>query len=309
MKSHASKKVIITALVGNSAIAVMKFFVAVTSGSAVMLAEAFHSTADSGNQLLLLLGLSRAKKPADEIHPFGYGKELYFWAFIVAISIFFVGAALAIYEGVHKILHPEPIRAITLPLIVIAISIVFEAYPWWVAYSEARKMTSAQGNEGLIDMAVRSKNPTVMVVLFEDSAAMIGLMIAGVGITLAYTTQNSIFDGIASISIGILLLAVALFIARETKGLLIGESATEAHRKIINEIIGSAQEVKKTGRLLTMHLGPDDLLVAMDVEFADHLSADQIEMAVKGIEARIQQALPAAKKIYIEANALFFKRH
>ncbi|MFC1516068.1 cation diffusion facilitator family transporter, partial [Thermodesulfobacteriota bacterium] len=193
---HSDKKIIYTALIGNSAIAIMKFVVASISGSTAMLAEGFHSTADSFNQVMLLIGHSRAARPPDDKHPFGYGKELYFWAFVVAVSIFFVGAALSIYEGVHKLFNPGPIKSLMLSLAVLFVSVLFEAYPWWVAFSEAKRLKKSKGFKGFFDMAVRSRNPTVIVVLFEDSAAMIGLFFAAVGISLAHVLQNPIFDAL-----------------------------------------------------------------------------------------------------------------
>jgi len=304
MKKHSDKKVIYAALIGNSAIAVMKFIAAFFSGSAAMLAEGFHSTADSGNQIMLLIGQARSTKPPDDKHPFGYGKEIYFWAFVVAVSIFFVGAALSIYEGVHKIMHPEPVKSLFLPLTVLVASMLFEAYSWWVAFSEARKVKEGKGFSSFMDMAIRSKNPTVMVVLFEDTAAMIGLIVAAVGISVAYVAQMPIFDAMASIMIGLVLLVLALFVARETKELLIGESATKKDRETIREVISHIPEIRECGSLLTMHLGPNDILVNIEVEFVDDLSTDEVEKAVDRIESRIKQAVPEVTKIYIEAQAV-----
>ena len=304
MKKHSDKKVIYAALVGNFAIAVMKFIVAFISGSAAMLAEAFHSTADTGNQIMLLIGHARSKKPPDESHPFGYGKELYFWAFVVAVSIFFVGAALSIYEGINKIIHPEPIKFLYLPLVVLGISMLFEAYPWLIAFSEAKRIKEVKGFTSFVDMAVRSKNPTVMVVLLEDSAALLGLLVAAAGISLAYVTKVPVFDAIASIVIGVVLLLLSFFLARETKELLIGESATKKDRERIHKIITDMAEIKQCGRLLTMHLGPDDILVNIDVEFIDELSTDEVEAAIDRIESRVKEAVPEVTKIYIEAQAL-----
>jgi cation diffusion facilitator family transporter len=301
---HSDKKIIYAALIGNSAIAVMKFIVAFFSGSAAMLAEGFHSTADSVNQVMLLIGHKRAARPPDKKHPFGYGKEIYFWAFVVAVSIFCVGAALSIYEGIKKILHPEPVKLLYISLIVLGISVIFEAYPWWVAYSEAKSLKSEKGFSGFFDLAVRSKNPTVMVVLFEDSAAMIGLFVAAVGISLAYITGMPLFDAGASIVIGIILLILALFLARETKALLIGESAGSKDRERIQQIICSVPEIKECGQLLTMHMGPDDILVNMEVEFSDGLSTDEVEIVIDKVEQSVKSAVPAVTKIFIEAQSL-----
>lgn len=307
MTKHSDKKVIYAALFGNSVIAVMKFIAALMSGSAAMLAEGFHSVADSGNQVMLLVGHARSKKPPDDRHPFGYSKELYFWAFVVAVSIFFVGAALSIYEGIKKMVHPEPVESVFLALGVLSVSALFEAYPWWVAFSEARKAKRKKGLAGYMDMAVRSKNPTVMVILFEDSAALLGLMAAAAGISLAHITQMPIFDALASIIIGTVLLILALFLARETKELLIGESATREDREEIRQVLSTIPEIRQYGRLLTMHLGPDDILVNIDVEFVDGLSTDEVEATVDKIEARIKEAVPAVTKIYIEAEAIMKK--
>jgi divalent metal cation (Fe/Co/Zn/Cd) transporter len=181
---------------------------------------------------------------------------------------------------------------------------VFEAYPWWIAFSEAKHLKEGKGYKSLMDMAVRSKNPTILVVLFEDSAALVGLLVAAVGITLAYTTKMSIFDGIASVLIGVVLLVLALFLAWETKELLIGESAGRRDREKIHQAICTMPEIRQCGRLLTMHLGPNDILVNIDVEFVDHLSTDELEAAIDRIESRVKEAVPTATKIYIEAKAV-----
>ena len=304
MKKHSDKKIIYAALFGNAAIAVMKFIVAVFSGSSAMLAEGFHSTADSVNQVMLLIGHKRAVRPPDENHPFGYGKEIYFWAFVVAVSIFCVGAALSIYEGVKKILNPEPVTSFFIPLIVLGVSVIFEAYPWWIAYSEAKSLKSGEGFSGFLDLAIRSKNPTVMVVLFEDSAAMIGLFIAAAGISLAHITGITYFDAVASILIGIMLFILALFLGRETKALLIGESAGSKDRERMRQVICCVPEIKQCGKLLTMHMGPEDILVNMEVEFIDGLSTDELEAAIDRIEMSVKAAVPAVTKIFIEAQSL-----
>ncbi|MFC2173089.1 cation diffusion facilitator family transporter [Acidobacteriota bacterium] len=304
MAAHSDKKVIIAALIGNGCIAIMKFAVAVLSGSAAMLAEGFHSVADTGNQIMLLVGQNRSKRPPDERHPFGYAKEIYFWAFAVAVSMFFIGAGLSIYEGVKKLIHPEPIRTLHLPLIVLGLSVLLEAYPWLIAFKAAKKIKRKQGFSGYLDMMSRSKNPVVMVVLIEDSAAMIGLVVAGIGITLAHQTGMPVFDALASIVIGILLFFVAIILARETKELLIGESATKKDRARIMEVLKAVPEISVCGSLLTMHLGPDDILVNLDVEFADRLSTDELEAVIDKIETGIREAVPAVKKIYIEAESI-----
>lgn len=304
MKSHGAKKVVFAALIGNAAIALMKFIVAFISGSAAMLAEAFHSTADSANQVMLLFGLARSRRPPDDKHPFGYSKELYFWGFVVAVSIFFVGGTLSIYEGINKIIHPHAIHSVFLPLVVLSIAVVFEAYSWTVAMVEARRMGGGGRISDFLDMAVRTKNPTVMIVLFEDTAALVGLFVAGIGISIAYYAQIPVIDSVASIIIGIILLTVAVFLARETKGLLIGESATREDREKMMEAVSGIPEIDECGRLMTMHLGPDDILVNLEVDFSDGLSTSELEAVVDRIEREIKKAVPAVKKIFIEAESI-----
>ncbi len=303
-KGSGDKKVIYAALFGNGIIMVMKFLAAFFSGSAAIFAEALHSTADTANQVLLLFGMNRSKRPPDERHPFGYGKEIYFWSFVVAVSIFFVGAVFSIYKGVDRILHPEEIRSYTLSVAVLLGAMVFEAYAFTVAYKEASKLKTKKGLFGFIDMAVRTKNPTVMVVLFEDSAALTGLTLALFGLGLSYYTGNIYIDGATSIAIGVLLLGVAVLLARETKELLIGESATAEDIEAMRRALTSIPEINKAGSLMTMHMGPDEILVNLDVEFIDGLSTDGVEEAVDKIERRLKQAVPAVKKIYIEAESL-----
>jgi len=304
MAHQGGKKVVYAALIGNMAITVMKFFAAAVSGSSAMIAEGFHSAADTGNQLMLLIGMARAGRPPDEDHPFGHGKEIYFWAFMVAVSIFLVGAAFSLYEGIHKISHPGPIQSIRMPLIVLALSAAFEAYPWWVAVTEARRTKRRKGLLGYFDMAVRSKRPTVLVVLFEDTAALLGILVAACGITLSYLAGLPILDAGASIVIGIILLVVALFLARETKALLLGESASREDREAMQRIILNTSQVTRLGSLATMHMGPRDILVAVDIEFQDGLTTDEVEAAIDGIETGIKEAVPEVTRIYIEAESL-----
>ncbi|MEE9613890.1 MAG: cation diffusion facilitator family transporter [Thermodesulfobacteriota bacterium] len=304
MSGHSSKKVVIAALAGNGAIAVMKFVAAFVSGSAAMLAEAFHSTADSMNQVMLLVGMKRSKRPPDEDHPFGYGKELYFWAFVVAVSIFVVGAALSIYGGVDKMLHPHPIESIWLPLAVLGASIAFETYSFSVAFSEAKKLGGGTRPTDFIRMAVTTKDPTIMIVLFEDTAAMAGLIVAAVGISASYWLDMPFIDGLTSVLIGLILLYVAFFLARETKKLLIGESATKEDREAIRRAVVNVDGVERCGQPMTMHLGPEDILVNLEVEFRDGLSTDEVEAAIDRIESRIKSAVPAVKKIFIEAESI-----
>ena len=225
MAAHGSKKVIYAALVGNGLIAVTKFAAATITGSSAMLSEAIHSVVDTGNQGLLLHGLRRAKRPADTAHPFGYGMELYFWTFVVAILIFAVGAGISIYEGVSKLLSPHPIKNPYVNYIVLGVAMVFEAGAWWIAFKEFRR---GKGSLGYLAAVRESKDPTVFTVLFEDSAAMLGLIAAFIGIALADVWQMPALDGVASIVIGLILGATAVLLAYESKGLLIGEGTSPA---------------------------------------------------------------------------------
>ena len=303
--TSSEKRTIYAALAGNIAIAVMKFIAAAVSGSSAMMAEAFHSSTDTANQLMLLVGHARARRPPDEDHPFGHGKELYFWAFMVAVSIFFVGGSLSVYEGVHKMMRPEGINGFPFwPLIVLGGAFLIEGASLSVAVREARGIRREFGGAGYIDIAVHSKNPTVIVILFEDSAALLGLLIAAAGILASYYTGNPFYDAAASVLIGLLLVAVAVFLAGETKKLLIGESASPRVRRRMKEVITALPEVRICGGILTMHLGPEEILANIDIEFIDGLSTDEVEQAIDKVEEAIRKALPAVRKIYIEAQTL-----
>jgi cation diffusion facilitator family transporter len=294
-----SKKVIFAALAGNTLIAVTKFIAASITGSSAMASEGIHSLVDTGNQGLLLYGLKRAKKPADERFPFGHGKEIYFWSFIVAILIFALGAGVSIYEGVHHVLEP---RAITNPLInyiVLGLAIVFEGGSWFFAIKE---FTKTKGKWGYIEAVQRGKDPTMFVVLFEDSAAMLGLLVALVGILLGDLTGILYFDGIASILIGFILGGTAIWLAYETKGLLIGESANQKVVDGIRNIVIKAGKVSHVNEVLTMHMGPDFILVNISVNFVDDSVADDIELAIDNMDTEIKQQFPNVKRVFIEAE-------
>jgi cation diffusion facilitator family transporter len=223
MAGHASPlKVILAALIGNSLIAVTKFAAAAFTGSSAMFSEAIHSCVDTGNQALLLYGLKRAKRPADARHPFGYGRELYFWAFVVAILLFSIGAGFSIYEGLEKIKHPEPIADAYVNYIVLGLAIVFESVSWWVAVKE---FNLTRGRRGYLEAVQVSKDPSIFTVLLEDTAALLGLFVALVGIALSEILAMPVFDGVASVVIGGILALAAIVLAYETKALLIGEGA------------------------------------------------------------------------------------
>ncbi|RLA81769.1 MAG: cation transporter [Deltaproteobacteria bacterium] len=295
------KRVVVAALVGDAIITLMKFGIAFYINSTALLAEGFHSLADTANQVLLLLGLSLSSRPADSSHPFGYGKEAYFWAFVVSVSILTIGATFSVYEGIDKILHLEPLRHHGWGYLIIALSFVFESYSWWLAY---RSLRGALVKKGFFRTIRESKSPATFIVFLEDSAAMIGLLVAFGGILLAKVLQNPLFDGVASIAIGILLALVALFVSRETRSLLIGEAVSREDLNKIKEAISSVPEVKEVMEILTMHLAPDDILVNLNINFVDDLTTDQVEEAIDKVERAIQKALPSVRKIFVEAESL-----
>ena len=273
------------------------------TGSSAMLAETLHSLADTGNQVFLLLGLKLGRKPPDENHPFGYGRERYFWAFIVALSIFSVGGLFSVVEGIRKINHPHPITNAIASYIALGIAFVLEAYVLRIAYREFKHWRDQ--NPGPFWQSLRtSKSPTILVVLFEDSAALAGILVAAAGITLTLVTDNSVYDGIASLVIGLILFGAAAFIGWRTRGLLIGEAATDADRQRIRDAVTSVPEVATVIECLTLHLGPEDILVNLNVNFEDGLTTDDLERAVDEIEKRIRAAVPTARRIFIEAESL-----
>ena len=301
MASASSKKVIYAALIGNFLIAVTKFIAFFITKSSAMLSEGVHSVVDTGNQVLLLYGLRRAKRPADEQFPFGHGKEIYFWGFVVAITIFTIGAGVSLYKGVHHILHPVPIVNPTLNYIVLGCAFVFEGAAWYFALTE---FTKAKGKWGYFEAVQRGKDPSMFVVLFEDSAAMLGIMAAFVGILLSQITGNYVYDGIASVIIGLILAGTAVWLAYEIKGLLIGESAHPEKVAGIKEIARSYPKIKHVNEVLTLHMGPEFILLNLSVDFADNLSAGDIEETISRLDRHIKQTYPKIKRVFVEAESV-----
>ncbi len=300
MAGRSNKKVIYAALVGNSAIAIMKAAGAAYTGSSAMLSEAVHSIVDTGNQVLLLYGLRRSARPADERHPFGYGREIYFWAFVVAILVFAVGSGVSIYEGIHKIQNPEPIRDAYINYAILAFAMVFEGAAWLIAF---RAFNSTRGKRSLLDAVLASKDPTIFTVLLEDSAAMIGLVIAFSGIALGQVLDMPVLDGVASVLIGLILAGAAILLAQETKALLIGESADPEVIEEIRQVLGARSAIERVNEVLSMHQGPDDILVNVSVEFRDGLALGEVERHTAAIEREIKARIPGARRIFIEAQA------
>ena len=298
--SGSSKKVIYAALAGNALIAITKFVAATITGSSAMLSEGIHSLVDTGNQVLLLYGMKRASRPADKQFPFGHGKEIYFWSFVVAILIFAVGAGVSLYQGIHHIQHPQVIQNPMVNYIVLGLAMIFEGAAWYFALTE---FTKAKGKWGYIEAVQRGKDPTMFVVLFEDSAAMLGLVVAFLGIWLSQTTGILYFDGLASVIIGLILGGTAIWLAYETKGLLIGESANTRVVEGIRALVQGSEGVEQLNEVLTMHMGPDFILVNLSVDFHDAIAAGDLESLIAGLDAAIKQQFPAVKRVFIEAEA------
>ncbi len=297
--ASGSKKVIFAALAGNTLISITKFVAAAFTGSSAMLSEGIHSLVDTGNQFLLLHGMKQAAKPADEDFPFGHGKEVYFWSFIVAILIFALGGGISIYEGIKHLSHPEPISNPIINYIILGLALLFEGAAWIFAFKEFSRV---KGKWGYIEAIQRAKDPSIFVVLFEDSAAMLGLLVAFIGVALSQYTGILIFDSIASIIIGLILVGTSIWLAYETKSLLIGESASQPTIKGVREILQAESSIQHVNEVLTMHMGPDFILANISVDFTDSITADEIEKVIAKIDQNIKQDFPQIKRIFIEAE-------
>ena len=301
MASASSKKAVYAAIGGNLAVAITKFIAAFITGSSAMLSEGIHSVVDTGNGLLLLFGIRMSQKPADLSHPFGHGKELYFWTLIVAILIFAVGGGMSIYEGISHLRHPAPLHDPLWNYLVLGFALVFEGIAWTIAFREFRK---TQGRMSLWKAIRASKDPSTFTVLFEDSAAMLGLVVAFLGIYFGQRLNNLYLDGVAAIIIGLILAVVAVLLAYESKGLLVGEGASRETIEHICKIAGSDPGVERVMPPLTMHFGPQEVLLNLDIKFRGGLSAEEIEASVDRIEAEIRNRHPEIKRIFIEAESL-----
>ncbi len=295
-----SKTAIFAAIAGNLAIAATKLVAAFFTGSSAMLSEGIHSLVDTGNGGLLLLGSKRAKKPADISHPFGYGKELYFWTLVVAILIFALGGGMSVYEGVTHLQHPK-LSDPTWNYVVLGFAIIFESISFYFAYKAFR---AEQGRQGVLEAIRKSKDPTTFTVLVEDTAALLGLIVAFTGILLGQLLQNPYLDGCASILIGLILGAVAALLAYESKGLLIGEGVSSEVLASIRSMVRKDEAVDEVRKSLTMHFGPDEVLLTLDVRFKKHLKANAIAGAIDRLEKNIRAKHPEIKYIFIEAKAL-----
>lgn len=264
-----------------------------------MVSEGIHSLVDTGNQMLLLLGLRKAKKPASANFPFGHGKEVYFWSFIVAILIFALGSGISIYEGVHHIIHPAELSDPTINYIVLILAFIFEGFALYFAVKEFNK---ARGKVRTLKAVADGKDPTLFVVLFEDTAAMCGLVVAFIGILLAQVTGNAVWDGVASVAIGLILGGTAIWLARETKGLLIGEAADPVIVSSITQFLTAHPSVDHVNEVLTLHMGPEFILVTISADFKDTLSVRQMEQDIHAIVRQIKTDHPLVKRVFIEAE-------
>lgn len=296
-----SRKVVYAALAANAGIAASKFVAALLSGSAAMLAEAFHSSADTGNELLLLLGLKRSGRPPDVEHPFGHGRELYFWAFVVAMSIFAVGGGLSVYEGITRLFQSHPrLEDPTWNYVVLGVAAIFETCSWWIGFKELNRRR--QAGQTILNVIHSSKDPSVFTVFIEDTAALIGLGIAFLGIFLSHLLNRPSLDALASVLIGVVLLLAAVALGFETGGLLVGEGVDQKTLYALRQLIEHHPSVQSVGKVLTMQLSPEEVLLVADVSFTSQLGADQLAAAVGEIERTVQIRYPSIKRLYFEAE-------
>ncbi|MCY3631757.1 MAG: cation diffusion facilitator family transporter [bacterium] len=299
MAAGGGTKAVLAALFANLAIAIAKFVGFAVTRSASMLAEGVHSCADTGNQALLLLGGRLAKRDPTPRHPFGYGRERYFWSFVVSIILFTLGALFAINEGIEKLRHPHKLESLWVAIGILIFGIVVESLSFRTAIVESNKV---RGKLSWGTFIRRSRTPELPVVLLEDLGAMIGLVFALIAVVLAEVTGEPRWDGAGTLVIGVLLGIIAIVLAIEMKSLLIGESATEEDRARLRAVLDDSAEIDRVVDLRTQHLGPEELLVAAEVDFADHLSSDQMPAAIAAVEARLRAAVPAATNVYLEPS-------
>ncbi|MEO6601847.1 MAG: cation diffusion facilitator family transporter [Polyangiaceae bacterium] len=304
MKSHSksdARKVVIAALIGNLCIAVAKFVAAWLSGSTAILAEGVHSLADTGNQGLLLVGMGLAKQHRPDLYPLGRDKESYFWAFIVALLLFFVGGVFAVYEGMHKLGSGEASHgSLLIPLGVLAVSLLMEGGSFFVAFKEFNK---TRAGKGFFSALFSGKDPTIPVVLLEDTAAVCGLVIAFIAIGISALTHNPMFDALGSIIIGLLLCTVGLLLARYTRSLLLGEGVTPEVRDKTVRLVECTPGVVNVTQFLSMHQGPDAVILALKVRFQPKMLVEEVERVIDDIEARVRAEVPEMVKIFVEPDS------
>ena len=295
---------VIAAIAANIAIGIVKFIASAISGSSAMFSEGVHSIVDSGNGLLVLLGIQRAKKPADPVHPFGHGKELYFWTMVVAILIFALGGGVSMWEGIQAIKAVGPDTKLgdpTMAYIVLIASMILEGVSWTVA---VKQFNLARGKTSPLKFIKEAKDPSLYTVVLEYTAAELGLILAFLGLTLGHVLNNPYLDGIAAVLIGVLLASVAVILLRETKGLLIGEGLNLSEIEEVQQIVEGDPAIERCGRVLSMYMGPENLVVAIDAGFKGGIPSDEIPAAIDRIEAGIKSRFPQAKSVFVEAEGL-----
>ncbi len=299
MSAESGTRAILAAMLANVGIAVTKFGAFLVSGSSSMLAESVHSLADSGNQVLLLVGGRRSKRAATPEHPFGYGRERYLYAFVVSIVLFSVGGLFSVYEGVHKIRHPEELTNVLVPIVVLLIALGLEGFSLRTAVVESNKV---RGKQSWVQFVRRAKAPELPVVLLEDVGALIGLVLALCGVGLTAVTGDAVWDGLGTIAIGALLIAIAIALGIETTSLLLGEGATASDVRAIREALMGGDDIERLVHMKTLFLGPDELLVAAKITLTPDATVAQVARAINGAEARIRAALPVPMVIYLEPD-------
>ncbi|UOE34585.1 cation diffusion facilitator family transporter [Hymenobacter monticola] len=300
--ANASKLSLYGGIAANVAIAISKFVAAYFTGSSAMLSEGIHSLVDTGNSGLLLYGTAQSQRPADAEHPFGHSKELYFWGLIVAVLIFAIGGGMSFYEGIKHIQHPEPIEDATWNYVVLGLSFLFEGLAFFLSVKAL--LATADRNVGFVQMLKTSRDPAVFASVMENLAALLGLAIAGLGVFLGHLLNNPYFDGGASIAIGLLLMLVAVFLVGRTKGLLVGTGVDANTLANLERIARAAPQVREIRSPLTMYLGPNDVIMALDVDFADNMSSTQVATAVEELQDAIRKEHPEVQRIFIEAKNL-----
>ncbi len=301
MSESPKRFVILTTVAANIAVAIAKFVAAMVTHSSGMLSEGIHSVVDTGDGLLLMLGHRRARRPPDDEHPFGHGLELYFWSLMVAVLIFGAGGGVSIYEGILHVMHPEPIRSAGWSYAVLAVSFVFEASAWYIALRDVRRENRKLGVVGNMRA---TKDPTSFTALMENTADLAGILVAAGGVVMAHEFHHPRFDGIASILIGVILCAVATFLIWETRGLMLGEAADRATVQSVRALASNDAAVEKVRRPLTMHFGPNEVLLNLELEFRPSLTAAEVAAAVERIERVIRSRHPEIRRIYVEGKAL-----
>jgi cation diffusion facilitator family transporter len=299
--ASASKTAIVAAILGNVAIAVTKFVAAAFSGSSAMLSEGIHSLVDTGNGGLLLLGLHQGRKRPDSTHPFGHGKELYFWSLIVSITIFALGGGMSLYEGITQLIHPQSLSDPFWNYIVLGCAFVFEGTTWLFGWKAFRIV---KGNRGILEAIHKSKDPASFIVVFEDSGALLGLVIAFCGVFFGHRLNNPYLDGVASILIGLVLALMSFFLAHESKGLLIGEGVERETLRRIRALVEADPAVEHVSRLLTMYLGPHEVMLTLEVKFRDKLSAVGVRGAVARLQKSVRKECPDITRIYFASESV-----